>query len=155
MTVRRSAAFALLLTIFALFAAGCADKVEETPQEEAGSVALTALIRRADGKATAGAKILVETADQSDTQVLSEDGKLFLAELSRSGTLRLSLLEEERALASITLEFSVGAVTDASTDSGGTGHITLRENTEEICLLFLLLDDGTLDCSLYLARNAA
>lgn len=154
MVERKKQCFAAILTFLLLFAAGCADKVEEPPQEDAGSVALTALFCREDGASTAGAEILIERAGAGETQYLGEDGKLFLAETARESTLTLSLLEEGKVLGAITLELSVGAVTDASTDSGGTGHITLRENTEEICLL-LLLSSGKFDCSLYLAQNVA
>lgn len=51
------------------------------------------------------------------------------------------------------LSFSEGAVTDATTGEDGVGHITVREDADEVALLFLADEDGALTCTLWLDQT--
>ena len=47
----------------------------------------------------------------------------------------------------MTLFFDQGAVIDATTGQDGVGHITVRNDTSEVALIFILTEDGTLQCT--------
>ena len=53
----------------------------------------------------------------------------------------------------MTLSLDQGAVIDATTGENGVGHITVRNDTSEVALIFILTGDGTLQCALWLERT--
>ena len=53
----------------------------------------------------------------------------------------------------MTLFFDRGAVIDATTSEDGVGYITVREDINEVALLFVLTENSTVQCTLWLART--
>lgn len=122
----------------------------EAEQPENG-VSMEASFRREDGGPLDESTVRVSTEEDSADYPLDGSGALAVSGLPRSGTLTLTVLDgEERVWGATTLTFSEGAVIDASTDGSGDGHITLKRDTREIALVFLLKDDGTILCALRL-----
>lgn len=73
--------------------------------------------------------------------------------LPRVGDFTLTILDErEQVQGSMSVSVSEGAVIDANTDENGVGHITLKQDTNELALHFLLKEDGTVSCALQLVR---
>lgn len=128
---------------------------EETPEAASpeDGVCVDASFRREDGEALRESTVRVSTEEHSDDYPLDGSGALAVSGLPRSGTLTLKVLDaQERVRGATNLTFSEGAVIDASTDSGGDGHITLKHDTREIALVFLLQEDGTILCALRLEQ---
>lgn len=128
---------------------------DETPEEEPpeDSVFVEASFRQEDGEALGESTVRVSTEEDSADYPLDGSGALAVSGLPRSGTLTLTVLDgQERVRGATNLTFSEGAVIDASTDSGGDGHITLKHDTREIALVFLLQEDGTILCALRLEQ---
>lgn len=128
---------------------------DETPEEEPpeDGVSVEASFRREDGEALRESTVRVSTEEDSADYPLDGSGALAVSGLPRSGTLTLTVLDgQERVRGATNLTFSEGAVIDASTDSGGDGHITLKHDTREIALVFLLQEDGTILCALRLEQ---
>ena len=74
--------------------------------------------------------------------------------LPRSGELLLTLFDPQQEVQGVmTLSFDQGAVIDATTGQDGVGHITVRNDTSEVALIFILTEDGTLQCTLWLERT--
>ena len=116
-------------------------------------VSVEASFRQEDGEALGESTIRVSTESDSADYPLDGNGTLAVSGLPRSGTLTLTgLHQQDRIRGTTDLIFSVGAVIDASTDSGGDGHITLKADTREIALVFLLQEDGTILCTLRLEQ---
>ena len=140
--------------LFVLY--GCAHiGGDETPEAEPpeGGVSIEASFRQEDGEALGESTVRVSTEADSADYPLDGSGSLAVSSLPRSGTLTLTILDgQERVRGSTNLMFSEGAVIDASTDSGGDGHITLKHDTREIALVFLLKNDGTILCVLRLEQ---
>ena len=55
-----------------------------------------------------------------------------------------------REISRIALHFTAAAVTDASTDENGVGHISVKAEAERLTLLLTLDESDRLHCSLYL-----
>lgn len=85
--------------------------------------------------------------------LLNDNGELEISGLPRAGDLMLTVLDQRnQTQGAISLSFSEGAVIDATTDKNGIGHISLRNDTDEVALLFVLQSDGSLLCSLRLMQ---
>ena len=128
---------------------------DETPEAEPseGGVSIEASFRQEDGEALGESTVRVSTEEDSADYSLDGSGVLAVSGLPRSGTLALTVLDHQNQIQGVTnLTFSEGAVIDASTDSGGDGHITLKHDTREIALVFLLQEDGTILCALRLEQ---
>lgn len=126
---------------------------DETPEAEPSEdvVSMEASFRQEDGETLRESTVRVSTEADSADYPLDGSGALAVSGLPRSGTLTLTILDgQERVRGATNLTFSEGAVIDASTDSGGDGHITLKQDTREIALVFLLREDGTILCTLRL-----
>lgn len=147
----------VLLCLGALFVLyGCAhiggDETPETEPSEDG-VSIEASFRQEDGEALRENTVRLSTEGGSADYPLDGGGALAVPGLPRSGTLTLTILDgQDRVRGATNLTFSEGAVIDASTDSGGGGHITLKHDTREIALVFLLQEDGTILCALRLEQ---
>ena len=140
--------------LFVLY--GCAHiGGDETPEAEPSEdgVSVEASFRQEDGEVLRESTVRVSTEADSADYPLDGSGALAVSGLPRSGTLTLAILDgQERVRGATNLTFSEGAVIDASTDSGGDGHITLKHDTREIALVFLLQEDGTILCALRLEQ---
>lgn len=113
-------------------------------------VSITASFRREDGEALQESTVRLSTEGSSADYPL-DGGALAVSGLPRSGKLTLTVLDrQERIQGTMDLTFSEGAVIDAATDGSGAGHITLKRDTDEIPLAFLLKSDGSLLCALRL-----
>ena len=140
----------LVLSICVRVSGGAPEDME--PPE--GGVSVEASFRQEDGEALRESTVRVSTETNSADYPLDGSGALAVSGLPRSGTLTLTVLDgQERVRGATNLTFSEGAVIDASTDSGGDGHITLKQDTREIALVFLLREDGTILCTLRLEQT--
>ena len=88
--------------------------------------------------------------------VVNREGELRVSGLPRKMTLEVTVLDKESGpLGTITISFSEGTVIDASTDQEGAGYVVVKEDTEAVDLLFVLCDDGSIQCDLDLGRDIA
>lgn len=142
---------AVLLTLYGFVRLGGEAPPEEEPPES--SVSMEASFRQEDGDLLGESTVRVSTEEDSADYLLDGSGVLAVSGLPRSGTLTLTVLDgQERVRGATNLTFSEGAVIDASTDGSGDGHITLKQDTREIALVFLLKSDGTILCALRLEQ---
>jgi len=132
----------------------CAGTREGNPPsaDTAGnSVTVTASFQQEDGTALSGGTVRISSETESVDRALDRDGQTRLSDLPRSGTFALAVFDrQEKTQGAMSLTFTEGAVIDAVTDESGSGHVTLRKDTDEIALVFSLKSDGTLRCALRL-----
>ena len=141
-----------LLVLYGCAHTGGGETPEAEPSED--GVCVEAAFRQEDGEALRKSTVRVSTEADSIDYQLDGSGALAVSGLPRSGTLTLTILDgQERVRGATNLTFSEGAVIDASTDSGGDGHITLKHDTREVALVFLLQEDGTILCALRLEQS--
>lgn len=139
-----------------LLLSGCAD-MGAAPVEETGEdgLCVAALFQTESGDALHGSAACFATQTYSGCRQVDRDGTVSITGLPRDGELRLTLLDRRQEVqGAITLSFSRGAVIDAMTGEDGVGHITIRDDTSEVALMFVLAEDGALRCTLWLARTA-
>lgn len=156
MNIGRKDLAAFLAAGLLLIVCGCAGMAgEDSPPTEAGerAVALTASFQQEDGTALCGSTIRLSLGEDNADHTLDSSGELRVSGLPRDSIFTLSILDrQEQIQSTMPLAFSQGAVIDAVTDESGTGRITLKEDTEEIALAFVLTSDGSLQCALRLAQ---
>lgn len=131
-----------------LLLSGCA-----LPPEQPDALCVSARFQTEDGEALQGG--FAQFSDQETRYPLDSGGEIRVQGLPRAGELTMTLFDqrqEERG--AITLSFSEGAVMDATTGEDGVGYITVREDADEVALLFLSDEDGALTCTLWLTRAA-
>jgi len=154
MSIKKTMVF-LSAAAFALFLCGCSTGTnEEGSAEDSDSTAITisAAFKREDGTVLAGGTIRFSDNEDSADYLLDENGELKLSGLPREGELTVTVLDQQaQPQQTLTLTFSKGSVIDVVSDEDGTGHVTLKENTEEVTLDFTLCEDGSLQCGLQLA----
>ena len=161
-------AFVLLFTFLLLFSGGCADTVEEKTSPSSspppassggageGGLAILASFQREDGSPLTGRSIRLSAGGESAEYPLDDRGELRVSGLPRKMTLEVTVLDGEAGpQGAITISFSEGTVIDASTDTEGAGYVVVKEDTEAVSLLFVLCDDGSIQCDLDLGRGAA
>lgn len=133
-----------------------ADSSSPQPAESsapAGTVTVAAKFQREDGTPLPSETVRVSGGGNSMDYPLDSDGELRLSGLPKCGELSLSILDRQgREAVTMSLVFATGAVIDAMTDGDGVGHISLKEDTDEVALDFTWNDDGTLLCSLHLSQ---
>ena len=164
--------YALLTLACVLLLSGCAgtvkgstptgqtaaplDEPSSQPSESAapvGTVTIEAKFQREDGTPLSGVTIRISDGNDSTDYSLDDGGALLLSGLPKSGERNLSILDQrEQEAASMALRFTTGAVIDATTDADGVGHISLKEETDEMALDFTWNDDGSLNCTLRLSQ---
>lgn len=160
MRFHRKAGYVLLFLGVFLTLLICTRMSGEAPPDDdtepsEGGVSIEASFRQEDGEALGESTVRVSTEEDSADYSLDSSGVLAVSGLPRSGTLALTVLDHQNQIQGATnLTFSEGAVIDASTDSGGDGHITLKRDTKEIALVFLVKKDGTILCALRLEGPA-
>lgn len=128
---------------------------ENSPDGEAGQneISVAASFRCEDGTSLRGGTVRLTYGGISTEHPLDDTGEASIDSLPRAGELLLTVQDQqERRQGTMTLAFSEGAVIDAVTDESGIGHITARRDTEEIALLFVLREDGSLLCALRLSQ---
>jgi len=142
----------LLLILFA-----CTDTSRESPSPvgtDENSVTVTASFRQEDGTALCDCTIRISSENQSVDRTLDRNGETKVSGLPRTGSVALTVLDQrEQPQGAMSLSFTEGAVIDAVTDDSGNGHVTLKKDTEEVALAFLLKSDGTLQCALRLEET--
>lgn len=120
------------------------------PPGQDGGVTMTASFQRADGGVLSDGSVCLAAGELSQIYPLDSRGALQAPGLPREGTLWLTLFDTGgQELCRTSLLFSTGAVIDASTDQEGAGYVILKEDTEEISLIFTL-SGGYLQCALRL-----
>lgn len=147
-----------VVLLLSLLLSGCAGAGAAPPAEtgETGEkeLSVAALFQTESGDTLYGSAACFSTEASSDCCQVDNDGTASVSGLPRSGELLLTLLDPQQEVqGAMTLSFDQGAVIDATTGEDGIGHITVREDTNEVALLFVLTEDGTLRCTLWLARN--
>ena len=133
--------------------------VGTTPKRPAGisesKVAIAASFSQEDGIALCGSTVRFSFGESCTDHSLDDNGELKISGLPKAGDLLLTILDQQEQIqGGMTLSLSEGAVIDASTDDRGIGHISLRGDTDEITLIFVLKNDGSLLCSLQLMQPA-
>lgn len=122
-------------------------------EEPVGTLTLAAKFQREDGTLLLYETVRIFDGDNSTDYLLDGGGALRLSGLSNSGEFGLSILDQQgQEAVAMSLVFTTGAVIDAMTDGDGVGHISLKEDTDEVALDFTWNDDGTLICSLHLSQ---
>lgn len=115
---------------------------------------MKAAFEEENGSPLSGRTVRFSGGENSADYQTDQDGELTIADLPSEGELTIAVLDNrEEAQGSITLTLSLGAVIDATTSADGIGHITVRNDTDEVSLLFVLEEDGALMCTLWLTTN--
>jgi len=143
--------YPLFLVGLLLLLCSCTDLSEESARLGEKSVTVAASFRQEDGTALRNSTIRISSGEQSEERTLDADGETKVSGLARNGSFALTVLDQqEQPRGAMSLTFTEGAVIDATTDESGNGRVTLKRDTEEIALTFLLRSDGTLQCALRL-----
>ena len=142
---------AMLLLLLLLSA--CADTGILPPEEtNDDSISISALFRTEEGNALQGGA-RISSGEGDGDYPLDGNGELTVSDLPRNSELLLTLFDRrQRAQGAMPLSFSEGSVIDATTGKDGVGHITMRSDTDQVALLFVLAEDGSLRCSLWFAE---
>lgn len=145
---------AVLLALLLL--PGCAGTGTAPPGEAAeGGLSVAALFQTESGDALRGSAACFSTGEDGGYCQVDSDGTASVSGLPRRGELLLTVFDRQREVqGAMTLSFDEGAVTDAMTGEDGVGHVTVRRDTREVALLFILAEDGGLRCTLWLAETA-
>lgn len=146
---------ASLFTILLLLLCCCIRTVEEnqSPREEE-HLSVTAGFAYEDG--TAFSEGLIRLSDGGRTlEYPLRDAALPLPDLPRNGDLMLELLDwKQQPQGTMRLSFSEGTIIDATTGKDGVGYVMVRRDTARVPLYFVLTDEGSLQCTLWLSYPA-
>ena len=145
----------IVIGLLLLLLCGCFGTAGEIPPLETESeIAIAASFTEEDGSALCGGSVRFVFDENSIEHTLGDDGIFTVSGLPRVGDLKLTVLDQqERTQGSMKLSFSEGAVIDATTDDSGIGHISLRRDTNDVALVFILKNDGSLLCALRLTST--
>lgn len=155
----------LLLSALLLFSGACTPAEDpavspvpssgisfEASGEESGKVTWSASFYREGGEPLVDGEVRFSVGETVADYTLDEYGSLTVSGLPKNGTMTVSLLNARRQeVGCAEISIAQGAVIDASVDEEGVGHITLREESTEIALIFTLAEDGALRCALNLS----
>lgn len=146
--------FAILIAGGLLLLSGCVGAAQvETADVSEDELVITASFTQEDGIALRDSTIRFSFGDSTLERSLDDQGDLNISGLPRVGDLMLTILDpQEQVQGSMTIFLSEGTVIDATTSESGIGYITLRRDTDEVALLFVLRNDGSLLCSLQLTQ---
>lgn len=154
MIFRKKSVYISIFIISLLFFAACIYIVEEgasTPEDAKDDLTLIAGFSKEGGNALSGNTVRLFSGERGADYPLDESGKLQITGFPRQGEMSLSVLDPQgRTIGTMTLSISEGAVIDAATSEDGSGYITLRRDTDVIAITFSLLNDGSLQCGLWL-----
>lgn len=145
--------WAVLLLVALL--SGCVEPGASPSQApEVGALLVAAVFQTESGGALRGV-VQLATGEDSGSYPLDDAGTIRASGLPRSGELLLTLFDQrQEARGVMTLRLEQGAVIDATTGEDGVGHITLKRDTEEMALRFVLTEEGALRCTLWLSEAA-
>lgn len=157
MVFQKKYAYISLFIILLLLFAACIHTVKDSmvsSEDTRDDLTLMAGFSREDGVALDDNTIHLSSGEGGKDYLLDESGKLQATGLPRHGELFLTVLDPQgQAVGAMTLSISEGAVIDATTSEDGIGHITLRKDTDIIAISFFFLDDGSLQCGLWLTQS--
>lgn len=139
-----------------LLLSGCAGAgAAPAGKADEGGLSVAALFQTESGDAVHGGAACFSTEKDGGYCQVGGDGTVSVSGLPRRGELLLTLFDRhQEPQGAMTLSFDEGAVIDAMTGEDGVGHITVRHDTREVALLFILTEDGGLRCTLWLAKTA-
>lgn len=139
-------AAALLLALW-----GCSGGPEDRPAPE-NKLTIAASFHWEAGDSLGDGSVRLSAGGESDDYPMG-DGVAELSGLPRQGSATLILLDSQGiVLGTVRLSISQGAVIDAAADETGCAHITLREDTDRVAVVFVLKPDGAVSCALQLAQ---
>lgn len=154
MRLTKKAIYAFLVVIVLLVLYGCSGgSAEDTPPTEspASEIAVSASFQQEDGNALCDSTVRFSFGEDFLEQSLDQNGEAKISGLPRSGDWMLTVFDrQEQVQGGMTIFLSEGTVIDAATGEGGIGYITLRGDTNEVALFFVLKNDGSILCSLRL-----
>lgn len=147
---KMGASLLLLLLLSSCSGIGAAPPAETGGEE----LSIAALFQTESGDTLRGSAVCFSTETGSDQCQVDDDGTASITGLPRNGELLLTLFDpQQEAQGTMTLFIGQGAVIDAATGEDGVGHITVREDTDKISLMFVLTENGALQCTLWLAET--
>lgn len=151
----RNRKMGIVLLPLLLLLSGCAGTGTARPAETGDEeLSVAALFQTESGDTFHGSAVCFSTEAGSDYCQVNHDGTASISGLPRSGELLLTLFDPQQEVqGAMTLFFDQGAVIDATTSEDGVGYITVREDTGEVALLFVLTENGALQCTLWLAKT--
>lgn len=146
----------LFVAALLLILHGCSGgNAEDVPSVESpvDEITMSASFQQEDGGALCDSLIRLSFGESTLERSLNDRGELKLSGLPRMGDWILTVLDpQEQIQGGMTIFLSEGTIIDATTSESGIGYITLRGDTDEVALLFLLKNDGSLFCSLQLTQ---
>lgn len=156
MSFRKQYIYSALLVMLLLLWGGDIYKSEirEPPGGKGHDITVIAGFSREDGRSLTENTVRFSSGEEGTDHPLNENGELRISGLPRQGDLLLSVFDDQgQTLGAMTLSFSEGAVIDATTGEDGVGYITLRDDTDVVALFFLMAEDGSLQCRLWLTYS--
>lgn len=143
------------IALLLLLLSGCASMGAAPPAKtEEDELSITALFQTESGNTLNGSEACFTTETDSEYCQVDSEGVASVSGLPRSGELLLTLFDPQQEVqGAMTLSFGQGSVIDATTGENGVGHITVRNDTREVALIFILTEDGTLQCTLWLEKT--
>lgn len=159
MVFRKKYVYGALFIILLLLFSACTHTVEDNTgsQEKAkNDLTLVAGFSGEDGLPLGRDTVRLSAGGIGTDYPLDEEGRLQVTGLPRSGELLLTLFDPQQEVqGTMTLFLDQGAVIDAATSEDGVGYITVREDTDEVALLFVLTENGALQCTLWLTESVS
>ena len=112
---------------------------------------LTTVFRYENGMAIRRGSVRIRCRQTEQSAALNDRGETSSFQVPKDNEATLILAGSDgREISRIALHFTAAAVTDASTDENGVGHISVKTETEQLTLLLTLDESDRLHCGLYL-----
>lgn len=112
---------------------------------------LTTVFRYENGMAIRRGSVRIRCQQTEQSAALNDRGEASSFQVPKDNEATLILAGSDgREISRIALHFTAAAVTDASTDENGVGHISVKAETEQLTLLLTLDESDRLHCGLYL-----
>ncbi len=156
--MKRNLIYCTLIPLILLILMGisaCSAEINSADDAQSVSETLTIVSTffQENGRPLGENTVQISNKNNQNTYLLSEDGALRVANVPRESDLTFTLLDEnERRLGSLSLQFVTGAITDASTGSENRGRVTVKNDVEEVNLIFTLMENGGMQCALDLTE---